>query len=59
MLKRYASLTFVFLAVLCLTGCVWSIGSGREMLAVGLGCVALLTFVAAWLIVLPSAMEHP
>ena len=59
MLKRYASLSFVLLAVLCLGGCVWSIGDGREILAVGLGCVALLTFVAAWLIVLPSAMEHP
>jgi hypothetical protein len=59
MLKRYASLTFVCLTVLCLLGCVWSIGAGREILAVGLGCMALLAFVAAWLIVLPAAMEHP
>ena len=59
MLKRFAGLLFVFLTTLSVAGCVWAISANREVLAVGLGGLGLLTFVAAWLIALPSALGQP
>jgi hypothetical protein len=59
MLKRLAGLLFVFLTTLSVAGCVWAIGANREVLAVSLGGLGLLTFVAAWLIALPSALGQP
>lgn len=59
MLKRLAGLIFVFLAALSVAGCIWAISANREVLAVVLGSLGLLTFVAAWLIALPSALGQP
>jgi hypothetical protein len=59
MLKRLAGLVFVFLAALSVAGCIWAISANREVLAVVLGSLGLLTFVAAWLIALPSALGQP
>jgi hypothetical protein len=47
----------VLATLLGVAGCIWAIQMRREPLAVALGGVALLTFVATWLIGLRSAFR--
>ena len=58
-MKRYVVLALVLLAVLAGAGCIRAIGTDRELLAVEMGCLGLLAFLAAWLIALPWALERP
>jgi hypothetical protein len=57
--KRCVVLVLVLLAALAGTVCVRAIGTGRELLAVEMGCLGLLSFLAAWLIALPAALGRP
>jgi hypothetical protein len=59
MVKRFVVLTLVLLAALAGAGCLWAIGAGRELLAVEMGLLGLVVFLAVWLIALPSALERP
>jgi len=49
----------VLLSALACAVCLRAIGTGREVLAVEMGCLGLLTLLAAWLIALPAALGRP
>lgn len=53
-----AFLACLLLAAFGVAGCVWAIKHGSEFIAVGLGGLALVSFVAAWLTVLSWAFEE-
>jgi hypothetical protein len=54
--KRYVVLVLVLLSALAGAVCFRAIGTGRELLAVEMGCLGLVTFLVAWLIALPAAL---
>ena len=49
----------MLLAALAGAACIRAIGTGQELLAVEMGCLGLVTLLAAWLIALPSALGRP
>lgn len=55
---KFPFLVCLLLATFGVAGCVWAIRVERELLAVSLGGLALVSFVAAWLAVLPWAFEE-
>ena len=58
-MRRFVVLVLMLLAALAAAGCVRAIGTGRELIAVELGCLGLVAFLAAWLITLPSVLGRP